>query len=1138
MSDTEARPVDERRDAVNRVIATLAEGAIDGGVNRETLREALDREGQSLVDLPEVGLWMALTQVSIIGDPITSTPGLDFPMRTLFEVSIDLRDDVPIGGRRLEWVETTPLSADDVDLALTPPAMFGTGPIPVDSSGVIDFDAIEVVAVEKVIEPPLAEPYDTTLQDGIEPGPPPKGPAASQALPLRSGEGRRIGRLTRLVRVVVRLTSRRPAIEVSVAEPALTGPDNREPDNSESGASESNIADEVARQRAVLDGVLAVGLADPTRPGGALPDLSLSPFVVRRIRQLTDWLHTATSLPDDLGDLGIARRANGTAVPEPYWSPPVVQWITSLDEYLVSSLESVRLFPGSTTAIVPTGSTLEPYWPRPLVHRLAALSAFLHTGLPMVTRLRLGPISPTLEGGARPEPYWPRHLRRAATATQLAIMADREPRTAAALEADLVQALAEVDLIGEIDIEANAPEIEIALMDLMRSQPLDRVGRNHPATLAAYLVLQTGLYPDPVAFDESVPLRALRRTNQVGLAFSEALVRLEKPVFREIEQREGLDHRTRYQRRMELHRGIVGDELETVMAEVRSSWRGGARTGTDVASDWLAARTTISAALGSRLFRLLAFTDHGARVLGSLVELMVVHQPGERRPHTRGLPTSLADEVWAWLDVNRGPVDDVVGVERPRLRLDPTGSGPELVLPTSSARWHLNGELLTYGSPTHAKVVPLPPTRSGRWSLTMDTSSRRSRSDVSFRSAAPERLVLIFDETGRHHHHVLRLRGSRVTIVASSGTGVAGEVGRRPLTGRWAGYEQIESQLTGVDRLAVTHRESVLVDLGVESDLGVRFVASPLPHLEGPRGEPVIENAPRIAFVGHVPPADQVTVSVTDEAGRRQSGLAQLPGPDARGTFGIEQLFDRDERRVVTVSVNCLGSASAQAEFVHAPPASPPIASPMAALELDDQWRVRPALAAAQDRFDLTGPPSRDLALVLARWERWCGWRPPSGPAGVEDALGRLLRPVVEALEGAPRRTAEPGPRRLQTVRLALLDREGWDHAAGDAALLDEWASRHRRPIRRWTDGRASLRNLEPLWSRFDLNAHSRVLVPLIAAALLSVELGPNRTPAAERAEQAHEIAPALSESAAVFAVAYAQVRRLDPPSRFRPIRL
>ncbi len=785
----------------------------------------------------------------------------------------------------------------------------------------------------------------------------------------------------------------------------------------------------------------------------------------------------------------------GTATPEPYLPQAVARSSTRLNAYLRSALAVpivLRMPPGDA----PSNATLDPWWHPTTVRQLTELAGFLDSlfALPTDAPVAVSRLAGA-SNGAVPDPYWPRHLVRAGRAS------DRStPRSSDVLEADLAARLADVSLVGEADVEDSAAEMEISLSQLVRRESLDRLGRVYPATLASFLVRHARLHHGPADFDAAMPIGALRRSNPLGLAFSEALVRLGKPVFREVEQRDVFDHRVRYLRRMQLHVGVVDDVVDAVVEEVRASFVAGATTGREVAADWLAARGAVHAAIGDGAYRLLTHTDHGASMLEALVDL--VREPSGTTPEP------LTEHLAAVVRRSASDADHTAGWDasaRPRIRRSahPAG-GPVVELPPIAVRWHLNGELLTYGSPAHNKVVDLPLSRSGKWAITVGTSRRSSPLDVVVQSAATDRIVLVFDEHDRHHPHPLPLGGTTARVISPVGGSVTGEVSRVHLTGRWSGFEEIEVDISGLDHLEVTHRGRA--PLAIPVDHNMRY------HLVAPAAGSV-DPWPSLVFRGHVPASAEISVSVAGH--HRATTLTESSPPRTiRGIalgpllHDLAGVLDGPSAAHLTLTVSHAGFEPSVANID---------------LSVDNgadvqAWASDPVAAARATTWN--DVRDRD------RWETATGWRPPTdGPAA---ALGDLVRPLLSALDGG--HDAEQAPTG------GLLDVTSWRDALASADLPDEWIDRNRRPLWRWATAHPALRNLEPIWNRFHGSSTSRAGLLVVTAAMLAEIDGPYRAEATARLDAAAEAAPKLTSLASIFAIAYVRVQQEFPPSRFQPI--
>lgn len=1154
MTDVETPP-NQRTETVSRVLAALSTGTTDGDLDREVLQVALASGGQSLLDLPEVGLWLALTEIALSeSSPRTDADEL---------VVIDLRDGAP--------GESPVVSMLDRDDDRSGPPT----PVTARALAVVDDDVIDVESIEIEIEIVDANPIDADAEAEADapdepvvpppPDPPAPAPASRVDLPAAAASPaskptkwqlrpQRRSRRQKLPPIVAG-TSTAPAVALPVptwsARPPVSGP-TAPPWPTDLA---TTIAELDVHLRTSLSRPIAIALADPAAMGTArverspvdrYAELAFAPALEAHLRSALD-VPLDLRLPD-------GARA-GTARPDPWWPPATSTAIAELDAHVRSALELplVLALPDPAT---PGTAGVDLHWPRALTRQLTGLSSFLQSLLRLPTEARV-PAS-RLAGasnGAEPDPYWPRHLvRSGAIGLPVDDLAElpAAPRSSEQLEADLQLALGAVGLVGEADLDAAAAETQISLARLVRREPLDRLGRVYPATLAAFLVHQTRLHPNPTDFEANVPISALRRTNPVGLAFSEALVRLAKPVFREVEQRDEFDHRVRYLRRMQLHAGITPDLLPAVLDAVVASHWAGARSGREVAQDWLSAHRAVSAAIGDPTFRLLTRTDHGAQMLEALLDLVRWRwvDPAPEAPPVLldPLPSALVTAAWNWLAEHPRPAEPWGESPRPLLRLaSELGNGPELELPCNSSRWHLNGELLGYGSAAHRKTVPLPTSRSGKWAITTGTARRASPVDIGVQSAADDRIVLFFDESGRFHHHVLPLGGLVATVIAPSGSRIDGQGDRTLLVDRWIGFERIEVDLAGRSEITVSERGRSAVTVPVDRRLGAHLLgAEPANATTDPT------RLPRLVFRGHVPPQDELEVTVAEGATRRSSMLGDLRTDGGHDSFGFEQLVDAGTTRRVSLTVARRGCEPAVFDLVV--PATP------SETDVDVEPTVNPLVAPApyvpERRFARPFSPERrrpversrephlperrrperrrpspppSVAQATAPPGGGTGWIPPVPGGSPDAALRRLVRPVAVAIAGEVEATGATG----------LLTARGWEAAiTEDLPRLVAWELRHRRPIRQWRTTAAPLQNLAPLWAADRDSERGRIVLALLAASLLSALDGPHRDLATRWTNEARLLAPHLGDCTTAFASAYAEVQRTHPASRFRPIDL
>ncbi|MEI2654317.1 MAG: hypothetical protein V9G12_19585 [Microthrixaceae bacterium] len=124
LTDVETPPT-HRTETVSHVLAAISTGASDNELDREVLQVALASEGRSLLDLPEVGLWLALTEMALTEPPAHHRRG----RRRRHQPA---RDDAPTG----------PL-LDDTALPGVPTSATARALAAIDED-VIDVDSVEL----------------------------------------------------------------------------------------------------------------------------------------------------------------------------------------------------------------------------------------------------------------------------------------------------------------------------------------------------------------------------------------------------------------------------------------------------------------------------------------------------------------------------------------------------------------------------------------------------------------------------------------------------------------------------------------------------------------------------------------------------------------------------------------------------------------------------------------------------------------------------------------------------------------------------------------------------------------------------------------------------------------------------------
>lgn len=752
-----------------------------------------------------------------------------------------------------------------------------------------------------------------------------------------------------------------------------------------------------------------------------------------------------TVVVDDLEFLtGVA--AQGAA---PAWPAGSVRLIDELDAYLRSALAGGLAAPGGRSR--------------------ATTSA----------RLTVGPFDVT--GRAAVDPYWPRHLVRTGRVAE----PQRPPRGGDELERVVHDRLAHAALIGDADLADLGVEIDVAVDAVARRRPVDAVARTHPALFAASVVRWFG---EPVDLDDATDAPALtlsRRPHEVALAFDDALARLDKPCFRELDRREGGDPRTRFLRRVGLHRGLPAADIGAILDAVLASYWSGSTSGREVAADWLASQREVQREIGESPLRLLTLTDHGRELLTTFYAIVGARGiGGGDEPVDSTPPTDLVDDfsppvvdaIAAWW--NRVELPERAWGHRlkPVVRLsDEPGDGPLLELPQTTARWHLNGELLGYGSPSLHRTTPLRPAKTRTWRVTSGSARRRSPHDIVVRSAVDDRWVLVFDEHGRAADQRLPLGGMTATVIAPAGTRVSGEVGRAALVGPWGGHERIAVDLAGLDEISVTHRRATPVTVAV--DLRLRSRTSTVLSADGRVGV-------ALWFDGHRPDPAEVAVSITERPADAPPEPTTL-GAEAvdidRGAFRLDALLAPDGAPAIQVGPTRRLTVTVARTGLPPEHHAVEIDEPTIVVDLDELLNGTTPRALLEQRV-------ADLAAALGS----------DDPRSADGAGGR------------------------------------WIAALAGASALDEWERHHGRGLRQWARVEPRIRNVEPLRVvAGPRRGPHRTMMTLVDAALIA-ELGGHRSDGArERINEAARLAPEPTAAAREFAAIYAETQRRWPELRF-----
>lgn len=475
------------------------------------------------------------------------------------------------------------------------------------------------------------------------------------------------------------------------------------------------------------------------------------------------------------------------------------------------------------------------------------------------------------------------------------------------LEAELVSELRDATLLCEIDLDRYSDRLQKELESLLARMTLAKIVNAYPAIFACFLVRDVALHTEGAEVYANLSIKELRDGYETGPAFRKALEHLRLPLFESLRLEEGAPLGHKYVGLMQMHGGIQWQAVNKVMAALHATCCAGAANGQEVCQEWLT-DPWLDHAVGRPFGRVLAHTHHGVRLLQGLVEVRRLHRSSNRLQRVGPLPEYVLDAAWRWLD-DPPPMPQWGERIRPALRLaHVSGKGSEVVFPKGMTDWLLGSDSATwvYGSPAQESTALLPFKASGVWDITGKTDDEREIK-VSYRSASPDGVVLVFDERGRYHHHALTLGGLRASVIAPRGSLVTGETSRQPLTKSWTGHEIIYTRLAGSATLTVKPPGGEALTIGLDSSLHAELTGELVEQLRGPCGERVMAGPPRVAFTGHVPPGDEVVIRIADEQGQRESTLDDPLILIEDGVYRLGQLFDPLSVSAATVTVERQG---------------------------------------------------------------------------------------------------------------------------------------------------------------------------------------------------------------------------------------
>ena len=674
--------------------------------------------------------------------------------------------------------------------------------------------------------------------------------------------------------------------------------------------------------------------------GGAAVAPYLPQWVVRRQCELDAFL--ADRLTGGVAVRLADPALRGSGSPDPYVPRAVVRRAAGLRSFLLERLGCVAFGVGGTGDRV-AGAVVEPYVPRWVLRRQLELGAFLADRLPGDWSAGLKDSAVVGRASVEVDPTDEHSAERASSPDEndsvecpvvspapatspfgssgrlLTRLPDGQPADSLALERTLRAELDVVTLVGEVDHDQYAEQIETALRTAVTSLSIEQIVRTYPATFATYMVREALVHAEGRLVFGNLSIPELRVGTQVGPASYDALRRLGKSVFEDIERLEGIGLTSRYVRRLQMHGGIPKSSVPKVMTNLVATLRSGASTGQEVAQDWLS-DPLLGHAVGVAVRRILTYTDYGLQLLDALVELTRLDRQGVRPTSVAPLPAYLLTAAITWL-AETGPGESAVwgSRTRPQVRLARgLGDGPVLSIPETTTRWSIGGTVIAYGSETQEQLVPLPFHPSGRWEVQGAKDDGRGAPTVDLRSAAPDAVVLVFDERGRYHHHTLTLGGVRAEVIAPRGSIVPGEVDRTPLIGPWVGFDRIDCQVAGLPALNITTPGGMTVRVTLDADLSVELSGESLRNCVGPGGAVVLNGPPRLVFTKFVPAPGDVLLTIDDATGQRCVHLDDPSILEESGSFALGQLFDPSVAGAAELRVERDGLKPTTLRFVRA----------------------------------------------------------------------------------------------------------------------------------------------------------------------------------------------------------------------------
>lgn len=433
------------------------------------------------------------------------------------------------------------------------------------------------------------------------------------------------------------------------------------------------------------------------------------------------------------------------------------------------------------------------------------------------------------------------------------------------VESELAERLLEVRLIFELGLSR---EEHYELKETLRAVTRkwggpEVVSLHYPAIYSTSLVF-TGMYESQSGeVWEHTPPLIEENGNERGIAFVQALVRLQLETFQNIVDREPTQQ---YVMRILAHGGIPHAYLDKFSALLVEEIERGRTDPNTLLAEWVSNQVRLQYLQKATQRFLLdggePAVDFLARCLATLEEGM---QTGTfPSAALAGLSVAVVEALADAAQGNSSKTGRQAGIPHPRLELDPYGDlGPRIVLPAitdgQGGRWSVkSGEgLPTSYNKTRLRDTIAPISPAGKYRVTCDTRDS-APATWEFTGPGSRGAIAFHPQTGQEvpyygsfpldEVHLVVPRVTKVSVeMKDPGADPSGENGLLPeLTGDWSEWKQVHLDLNGVEKLLLTD------DLG-ETKLSVvaprlrpEIASEPVEAVTDEAGNPVFSRAPKI----------------------------------------------------------------------------------------------------------------------------------------------------------------------------------------------------------------------------------------------------------------------------------------------------